>query len=267
MPRCRLLRAAKRCLLRKKVPEISHLDECLLRKTYQHRSLVDRVCLSLSCKKFLNLFGTIVKHEELMFPGLSYTKLPIVTENSRQVPRTELLLRLEDRHWAYCARCLRLHRRRGFIRPSLRHPPLQRFCVQYAGIDDLCYRVLLTLRDRARLIQLFKSPVWPIKDENFPFRVLIDQKGKPCLQHDCYIATDNGCETRFHTTLQLAEANQLMARTQYRTFFSPSLARLTQMPVYLCAHENLLTFIRSDLVLKACCYCGTEMEKRPTLGE
>lgn len=56
-----------------KVPQyfaIPSLDKPILKMICQHLLLVDQVCLSLSFKDLLGLFGVIVKHEDLEFSRL-----------------------------------------------------------------------------------------------------------------------------------------------------------------------------------------------------
>lgn len=78
-------------------------------------SLKDQVCLSLSCKRFFGLFDAIAKHPDLQFPRQPWDQPRDNDENSLRIPRTALRLRLEDKHWAYSARCLKLHPRRVYL--------------------------------------------------------------------------------------------------------------------------------------------------------
>lgn len=125
-------------------------DERILELIFQNLSLIDQVCLSLTCKKFFGLFGTIAKHQDFQFPRLLRIRNPILCVNSTtiNVPRNELLLRLENRRWAYCANCLKLHPRKEFARHLLRKSALERSCTYYAGIVDLCPCISLTIRDQ-----------------------------------------------------------------------------------------------------------------------
>jgi hypothetical protein len=70
MSRCRKMLSRLLHISWKKVPKYSAilcLEEHILQKIYQHLSLVDQVCLSLSCKELFGLFGTIAKHKDLEF--------------------------------------------------------------------------------------------------------------------------------------------------------------------------------------------------------
>jgi hypothetical protein len=81
---------------------------------------------SLSCKELFGLFGTIVKHKDLEFSRLLRIRNPILCMNSQDVLRNQLLLRLENCRWAYCAKCLKLKlhpwkeltRHQGLLRKS-----------------------------------------------------------------------------------------------------------------------------------------------------
>lgn len=48
-----------------KGPTILSLQESVLFNIYQHLPLVDKACLSLSCKRLFDLFGTILKRRNL----------------------------------------------------------------------------------------------------------------------------------------------------------------------------------------------------------
>ena len=86
----------------RKRPTILSLQESVLHNIHKCLPLVDKVCLSLTCKTLFDLFGAILKEKELEFPRHSRIGIPILCVNSRNVPRNQLLLRLESRNWAYC---------------------------------------------------------------------------------------------------------------------------------------------------------------------
>lgn len=153
-------------IFKKKAPKYSVipcLDERILEKIYQHLSLVDQVCLSLSCKDLFSLFGKIVKHKDLEFPRLLRIRIPILCVNSPHVLRNQLFLRLENHRWAYCAKCLKLHTRAQFTKYSLGKSALERSCTFKAGIVDICPCISLTRRGRDRFIKILKSRATPAK--------------------------------------------------------------------------------------------------------
>jgi hypothetical protein len=219
MSRCRKMLIR---LLRswKKVPKYSAilcLDERILQKIYQHLSLVDQVCLSLSCKELFGLFGTIAKHNDLEFPRLLSIRNPILCVNSKDVPRNQLLLRLESRCWAYCAQCLKLHPRKEFTRHSLRRSALERSCTYYAGIAGLCPCISLTIRGRDQLIKILKSPASQPKTKYGPFEYDFDDGGQPSLGHSCLFSTRSGYVVRVGQVVFIKETGQLRvaARSAY----------------------------------------------------
>ncbi|CAG8888288.1 unnamed protein product [Penicillium egyptiacum] len=59
-------------------PAILSLQESVLHNIYKHLPLVDKACLSLSCKRLFNLFRTILKEKEFEFPRLLHLQIPIL---------------------------------------------------------------------------------------------------------------------------------------------------------------------------------------------
>ncbi|PKX95085.1 uncharacterized protein P174DRAFT_458679 [Aspergillus novofumigatus IBT 16806] len=204
---------------------ILRLEESTLQKIYHHHSLVDRVCLSLSCKDLFGLFGTIAKHKDLEFPRLLRIRNPILCVNSKYVPRNQLLLRLENRRWAYCAQCLKLHPRKEFTRHSLRQSALVRSCTYYAGIGDLCPFC------RDQLVKILKSPAKPAKTKYGPFEYNFDDErtAQPWpLDLVLFIKEPTG---------------QLCVAARHTISFSSSDARLTAEPTFPCPHQDLLSLV------------------------
>ena len=229
----------------KKVPKYSTilcLDERILQKIYQHLSLVDQVSLSLSCKELFGLFGTIVKHKDLEFPRLLRIRNPILCVNSQDVLRNQLLLRLENRRWAYCARCLKLHPRKEFTRHLLRQSALERPCTYYAGIADLCPCISLTIRGRDQLVKILKLPTKP-GTEYGPFEYDFDDEGRPGLGHTCLFSTRSGYDVRVALVLSIKETGQLCVAARHTISFTSSDAHLTAEPTFACPHQDLLSLI------------------------
>lgn len=233
-------------LLWKKVPKYSAilcLDERILQKICQHLSLVDQVCLSLSCKELYRLFGTIVKHKDLEFPRLLRIRNLILCVNSQDVLRNQLLLRLENRRWGYCAKCLKLHPREEFTRHLLRQSALERSCTYYAGIADLCPCISLTIRGRDQLVQILKPPAKPAKTKYGPFEYDFDDRGQPGLGHVCEFSTRSGYVVRVALVLVIKDTGQLCVAARHTTRFSYSDAHLTAEPIFVCPHQDLLPLI------------------------
>lgn len=227
-----------------KYPAILCLDERILQKIYQHLSLVNQVCLSLSCKELYGLFGTIVKHKDLEFPRLLRIRNPIVCVNSQDVLRNQLLLRLENRRWAYCARCLKLHPRKEFTRHLLRQSALERSCTYYAGIADLCPCISLTIRGRDQLVKILKQSAKPAKTRYGPFVYEVDDRGQPSLGHVCEFSTRSGYVMRVALVLVIIkETGQLCAAARHTITFSFPDAHFTAEPTFACPHQDLLSLV------------------------
>ena len=219
------------------------LDQCILQKIYQHLSLVDRVCLSLSCKKLFGLFGMIVKHKGLEFPLLSRIRYPSLRVKIQDVLRNQLLLRLENHRWAYCARCFKLHPRKEFTRNLLRQSALKRSCAPYAGIVDLCPCISPTIRGRDQLIKTLNSPAKPLRRMKFPLQYTVTKKGRPGLAHACLTRSRSGYDMRVDLFCYKKANGHLCVLTQHTIKFSYSDAHLTARPALACPHRNLLSLV------------------------
>jgi hypothetical protein len=237
-----------RRVVRKK-PPLFNLPECLLRDIFELLQPVDQACLSLSCKLFLDLFGSALEREEFSFPRLLQIRVPRLCLNKPDIPRNQLLLRLEDARWRLCGTCLRLHPRREFSISSLRRPPLQRQCMTYAGIVDLYPCLSLTFRDRARLVKLLKlqrapddAVVKPDRWRSFQFGV--NEQGKPCLLHSCLVLKLAHVEAKLHTVLFLGESDTLVMQSQYHIQAQFHLLRLSDGPIPTCPHWEILELLQ-----------------------
>jgi hypothetical protein len=249
MTRCRKILHKLLHIFKKKAPKYSAipcLDERILENIYQHLSLVDQVCLSLSCKDLFSLFGKIVKHKDLEFPRLLRIRIPILCVNSPHVLRNQLLLRLENHRWAYCAKCLKLHPRAEFTEYSLRKSALERSCTFEAGIVDLCPCISLTGRGRDRLIKILKSPATPAKTKYGPFEYDFDDRKQPGLRHACLFSTQSGYDVEFAANLFLNESGQLCVTGRHTIIFYYPDAHLTAEPTFACPHLELLRLIPDD---------------------
>lgn len=253
MSRCRKMLLRLLHIFWKKVPEYSSiifLDERVLQKIYQHLSLVDQVCLSLSCKELFGLSGTIVKHKDLEFPRLLRIRNPILCVNSQDVLRNQLLLRLENHRWAYCAKCLKLHPRTEFTRHLLRQSAQERSCTYYAGIADICPCISLTIRGRDQLVKILKSPAKPAKTKFGPLEYDFDDGGRPGLGHVCLFSTRSGYDVRVALVLFVKETGQLCVAARHTISFSSSDAHLTAEPTFACPHQDLISLVPGNQAAK-----------------
>ncbi|KAJ5353314.1 hypothetical protein N7452_002288 [Penicillium brevicompactum] len=136
---------------REKKMSILVLPNTLILELYTYLDPIDQACLSLTCKRFHLLVGSN-QHKQFKFPRLLKIKSPRLCVNRPEVPRNQLLLRLETSKWLYCAACLKLHPRKAFSKLSL--DPIQRRCRVNAGILDLCPCLSLTAGDRQNIIRI-----------------------------------------------------------------------------------------------------------------
>ncbi|CAI7599253.1 unnamed protein product [Penicillium bialowiezense] len=130
------------------------LSNILIFEIYTYLPIVDQACLALTCQRIQLLVGSN-RHKEFKFPRLLKIKNPRLCVNKPDVPRNQLLLRLETHDWLYCGACLRLHPREAFS--ELSPAPLQRRCRANAGILDLCPCLSLTAGDRQIIIRILKN--------------------------------------------------------------------------------------------------------------
>jgi hypothetical protein len=266
MSRCRRMLSRLLHISWKKVPKYSAilcLDERILQKIYQHLSLVDQVCLSLSCKELFGLFGTIAKHKDLEFPRLLRIRNPTLCVNSKDVPRNQLLLRLENRRWAYCAQCLKLHPRKEFTRHSLRQLALERSCTYYAGIADLCPCISLTIRGRDQLVKILKSPASQPKTKYGLFEYDFDDGGQPSLGHSCLFSNRSGYVVRVGLVVFIKETGQLCVAARHTISFYISDAYLTAEPSFACPHQDLLSLIPQNQTARDLHMCLVLISSKP----
>lgn len=225
------------------------LNKTILEMIYRKLSLVDQVCLSLSCKELFCRFGTILKHKDLEFPLLLRIRDPILCVNGRDVLRNQIFLRLENRRWAYCAKCLKLHPRREFTRRLLKQSALGRSCTCYAGIADLCPCISMTIRNRDQLVNILKSPAKPTKTKYGPFEYDFDDAGHPTLGHVCLFSTRSGYDMRVALVLFI-KTGQLCIAARHTINFSSSDAHLTAEPTFACPYQDLLSLVPQDQTSK-----------------
>lgn len=244
----------------RKDPAVLRLPDHILHSIYEHLSLVDQVCLSLSCRTFFDLYGSVVKHVEFAFPRLFILRLPMALK-SQAVLRNQLLLRLQNRRWACCWGCLKLHPRKEFPWHSHLRPSLDRSCTAFAGIADLCPCISLTLRARERLISFLKSSPKP-ETKYGPFVYTFNERGLPCLSHTCaYMYTHIGYTMDFGVYLSINSAGGLRLVTRHRLQFPSPDTYIKAVPMFVCPHQDLLSPKNWDgdqvWIDKTCVYCRT----------
>ncbi|KAJ6036671.1 hypothetical protein N7540_000950 [Penicillium herquei] len=251
---------------------ILSLENELLAKIYDHTTLLDKVCLSLTCKKFYGLFRTISKDPQLVFPRLLLIRTPILCVNSKDLLRNQFLLRLENRKWTYCGDCLKLHPRKEFPKAALRGPRLEWRCQSEAGIVDLCPCIALTIRQRDKIIQMLESYKGSCETQYGSLKYGAD--GKPAIMHNCAFSLRDGYTISISMRLffQTSKnqppaiglcAKGLIAETSYTVSFSGTKSHLTAEPIFACPHTDLMSLIRWRDVCKACSHCWSWIERSP----
>lgn len=223
---------------RRKGPGILSLQESVLCNIYRHLPLVDKACLSLSCKRFFDLFGTILKEKEFEFSPLLHHRILILCVTTYMVTRNQLLVRLQSRSWKYCGRCLILHPRKKFCKNSLASPALQRSCESYQCIVDICPCASLTIQELGHIVKLLKSPTPPsqIKFGLFTFDLTSG------TQQIAYVSPGFHL-TRGHTS----DCHRLPITSEYE-------ARVERIRISIDSSNNLDMFAQYTVYWSSRCY-------------
>ena len=246
-------------------PPILFLPDCLLQKIYDNLHLVDKACLSLSCKTFFALFSMIIEHEEFSFPRLLKINDPRQCINRKDVLRNQLLLRLETKNWLYCGACLKLHPRKHF--KTLNDQPLQRRCREHAGVVDICPCISLTGADRKHIIRL-------LTDSNTSsgtfgqFDTVWDGEGT-WLKHKCCYGISKHWMTILSLIVYIDDDGRLVVCTHYElyTLTMPRVNRRAE-PVFACPHTDLTMWAGWFQSSTKCKHCETSFDgtSRPNLS-
>jgi hypothetical protein len=239
----------------KKTP-ILFLSESLLQQIHDNLPPIDKICLALSCKLFFNQFSKITEHKEFTFPHLLKIKDPRKCINRKEVPRNQLLLRLETKTWLYCGACLKLHRREQFKNP-VNEKPLQRRCSDYAGIVDLCPCISLTGADRKHIIHLLTSDG---SVSGGPFEIIREDEGA-CLRHACDYSASRHWDTSLELYIGIDDDLQLVVSAFYFLYVKtrPRVNRRAE-PVFACPHTDLTMLAGWFDGGRRCKYCETWIE-------
>jgi hypothetical protein len=238
-----------------KPPVLPCLESTILSRVFEYLSLVDRACLTLSCKAFFRLFGAVLKQVEFAFPRLLQIRIPILCVNSEDVPRNQLLLRLEDYYWAYCGKFLKLHPRHEFKEYALHNPPIQRRCIKGAGIVDICPCTAWTVRERERCVKILKSPKPPSKSRIRQFE--FERDGQPRYTHHCSFSSGDDWTVQAAFVLTVDNHNMLGLHARYTIEFSSPKTYLTAEPAFYCPHHTLASMIKMNDPRQRCFQCHT----------
>lgn len=205
-------------------------------------SPLSQVCLALTCKHFYNRFFSMVSYDTFQLPrGTRYYSIHPALFREQMTQRTLLLVRLQDRHWAYCQNCLKLHPIKEFQnRPEWKHydpkTRLQRcgqYCSKFGGIVVLCPCLQLSLRDRFHL------------SNRLPLKV---------PWHKCSIMNYPSAPIDVQITPTI-EDNNLIIYTQYDIQPSPKGPQL-----YRCPHQEIPWPTSLSTCKFECGFCVTVVE-------
>lgn len=157
-------------------------------------------------------------------------------EDPEWYSRIHLLCLLEDNKWACCAHCQKLHSRKEFPAGELSSTPSRRRCAKYARLLDICPCIILTPRDRARIVRYLqrtseKQPLSLI-DKGLLKDAKTEKEGD-CLSHECGAYQNIRAEMRFY----LRKGAKLFVRTRFK--IPSSVSEANTNIVYICPEEDL----------------------------
>ncbi|KAL2865210.1 uncharacterized protein BJX67DRAFT_382953 [Aspergillus lucknowensis] len=232
-----------------------------------HLPLVSQVCLALTCKPLYQLLHSALDDERLAWPR--YLTSPITPfgdspyelfGSNPEIPRNNLLLKLEDSRWLYCCDCLKLHRSYQFDRWAVdRVPPSSRYCGNNVGVVDLCACLALTYSNGVQLASWIQRGV-PSRylhrniRQEFQFRVI---KNKRCLLHNCSVTSQPDAFVALTTMVTLDADSCLIVTTRYNVYWSLPHKALGEAVeslnayrpphntegIFLCPHMHALAWI------------------------
>ena len=237
--------------------KLSDLPLELVEHIFSFLSLPSKVCLAISSKGFYQLFSHILEANELRFPLMPRgNSLEYVSSEAYRL-RMTLLALLEDRSWACCGRCQKLHRRHEFHKTPLRCAPWERSCATYAGIMDLCPCVSLTVRDRTRVIEHLEgvtvSQKRCLSHLKKGIMSLHYKDGEHYLSHTCTAYPELESEIK----LSLTESGQLISRAQYALHTEHG---LRSESVRVCCCRFLSTESLNATPVNDCAVCHTRIQ-------
>ena len=217
----------------------------LLLKLSSHLPSPNQVCLALTCKELLGIFGSVLEVKELRLPrvdltidesdeeldsgeesdfdeeddsdGEGYSDLyeekdgNTEEEDPEWYSRIHLLCLLENNKWACCAHCEKLHPREEFPAGELSSTPSRRRCAKY--FSDLIY-ALASPRSRALIVRYLqktseKQPLSLI-DKGLLKDAKTEKEGD-CLSHEYGVYQNIRAEMKFY----LRKGAKLFVRTRF----------------------------------------------------
>lgn len=198
---------------------------------------MSQACLALSCKKFYDQFGFVLKTPPFRFPVSSGLDASLDLDL-----RYQFLLKLESkrwpwpylrsRRWRYCAACLKLHPMKEF---SLMHyqydNPRKRQC-RWPGITVLCPHLKLSPK---KLMQI----KYDLSSKACSYSIRTDIKKHIPQWHECSFTSPSGRISYTLTiALALSETDELVFESQYLIDFRRAKHYDDPEKIMLCPHVN-----------------------------
>lgn len=240
--------------------------------------LVSQACLALTCKSLYRLLHSVLDDKQLAWPRYLANPLPShhrTFGSEPELPRTDLLLKMEDSHWLYCAGCLKLHPNDHFLSKPM--SSTSRHCKWFSGVVDLCACLALTYLDAVKLADWIQTgdPSEYLHQsirQQFQLRVVDNRR---CLVHDCSVTGHPDAFIALKTMVTVDAENCLIVTTRYNLHWSTphelndskcgiDLRRGYKMPrdtetVFLCPHIHAFAWIYGCF---ASCYTHAKDECR-----
>lgn len=147
---------------------------------------------------------------------------------------------------------------------------MKRRCTPYAGIDDICPCLSLTVRHRWRIVNSLKAltgdtdaarrPRIDLQEHTAFFEVGV-HNGVPCLLHECRIQSDRVTGAQLQMVLFIDESGQLVMESRYDVRMVDNRIPPRAEPILSCPHIELLCFIFRARRSEDCHTCGTRINR------
>jgi hypothetical protein len=236
-------------------------------------------CLALTCHAFANLFSDSLKHPSLRFPVRTpYDLLDGYYYNKKQFDRLSITTRQKflrllaqgrNNPWAYCSRCLKLHRVEHFSFRQLHlRSARSRYCRlgRYSTVVDVCPGVVVSFPEKKGLIAAAKKQgtvdIW---------------RDKPAREYRLIRRYNVYVKIRTRVVARIHEDNELVIAVRHQwTDSKVSVGRLRNTRsvgyqvvayfIHLCPHmyvdvdqieEAVKTGINAELTKQGCTRCKT----------
>ncbi|KAL4866632.1 hypothetical protein BDV12DRAFT_210358 [Aspergillus spectabilis] len=185
---------------------LENLPNQILINIFGHLNVLDKACLTLTCKSFHFIFKDIFENEAFRFPRLY--QLQLTDAGQFGVIRDSLLHRSQDRQMKYCVKCMMLHRREAFAKPTYHGPMMSRdYCWTEAGIVDLCPCIALTVYLRLKIIRSLmryaRGNTTTLKGTPALLFGFVMYEGRPALIHVCEISGHAYVAARIKTVVYI----------------------------------------------------------------